>query len=136
MDGIDRHKPLTLILPRYTVMSQQEFDWIETRGAYTSQVSLAQQFLETKAKVLFRSQGVHYLLLLAIPMPMIERLGEYTDREERDRKHKVASEASGESNERVRIGPITLTQGESIAWFPTGRKGLGLDVNCKMKRKL
>jgi len=56
-------------------MSQQEFDWIETRGAYTSKVSLAQQFLETKAKVLFRSQGVHYLLLLAIPMPMpmIER---------------------------------------------------------------
>ncbi|KAK7357206.1 hypothetical protein VNO80_16489 [Phaseolus coccineus] len=74
----------------------REFDWIETRGAYTSQVSLAQQFLETKAK---------------------------------DRKHKVASEASGESNERVRIGPITLTQGESIAWFPTSRKGLGLDVN-------
>ncbi|KAH1188193.1 hypothetical protein GmHk_U059877 (mitochondrion) [Glycine max] len=156
MDGIDRHKPLTLILPRYTGQEgsinrlickakksknllclslsyepviEQEFDWIETRGAYTSKVSLAQQFLETKAKVLFRSQGVHYLLLLAIPMPMpmIERLGEYTDREERDRKHKVASEASGESNERVRIGPITLTQGESIAWFPTGRKGLGLD---------
>ena len=36
---------------------EQEFDWIETRGAYTSKVSLAQQFLETKAKVLFRSQG-------------------------------------------------------------------------------
>jgi hypothetical protein len=33
----------------------------------------------------------------------------------------------------VRLGPITLTQGESIAWFPTGRKGLGLDVSCKMK---
>ncbi|KOM51817.1 hypothetical protein LR48_Vigan09g047600 [Vigna angularis] len=112
-----------------SVLSQQEFDWIETRGAYTSKVSLAQQFLETKAKVLFRSQGVHYLLLLAIPMPMpmIERLGEYANREERDRKHKVASEASGESNERVRIGPITLTQGESIAWFAKGRKGLGLD---------
>lgn len=33
----------------------------------------------------------------------------------------------------MRLGPITLTQGESIAWFPTGRKGLGLDVSCKMK---
>ncbi|KAK7389389.1 hypothetical protein VNO78_24382 [Psophocarpus tetragonolobus] len=133
-----KSKNLLCLSLSYEPVIEQEFDWIETRGAYTSKVSLAQQFLETKAKVLFRSQGVHYLLLLAIPMPMPmrERFGEYTDREERDRKHKVASEASGESNERVRIGPITLTQGESIAWFPTGRKGLGLDVNCKMKRKL
>ncbi|CAL0323430.1 unnamed protein product [Lupinus luteus] len=126
MDGIDRHKPLTLILPRYTGIQsrmgtetvqeegsinrlickakksknllclslsyepviEQEFYWIETRGAYTSKVSLAQQFLETQAKVIFRSQGVHYLLLLAISMlmPMTERLGrlgEYTDREDR-----------------------------------------------------
>ncbi|CAL0332836.1 unnamed protein product [Lupinus luteus] len=117
MDGIDRHKPLTLILPRYTgqlgsinrlickakksknllylslsyePVIEHEFYWIETRGAYTSKVSLAQQFLETQAKVIFRSQGVHYLLLLAIimPMPMTEilgRLGEYIDREERVR---------------------------------------------------
>ena len=50
---------------------EQEFDWIKTRGAYTSKVSLAQQFLETK--VIFRSQGVYYLFLLAISMT--ERLG-------------------------------------------------------------
>ncbi|KAK7351969.1 hypothetical protein VNO80_17383 [Phaseolus coccineus] len=25
-----------------------------------------------------------------------------------------------------------MDKGESIAWFPTGRKGLGLDVNCKV----
>ncbi|KAK7298196.1 hypothetical protein VNO77_46823 [Canavalia gladiata] len=151
MDGIDRHKPLTLILPRYTGiqsrMGTETVQEVNKAERYTLVLDLTPEEKEEPPLVLElasdqprstipRSQGVHYLLLLAIPMPMIERLGEYTDREERDRKHKVASEASGESNERVRIGPITLTQGESIAWFPTGRKGLGLDVNCKMKRKL
>lgn len=82
-----KSKNLLCLSLSYEPVIEPEFDWIETRGAYTSKVSLAQQFLETKAKVLFRSQGVHYLLLLAIPMPMpmIERLGEYTDREERVR---------------------------------------------------
>jgi len=42
-------------------------------------VQRAQQFLETKAKVLFQSQTlITCLLLLAIPMT--ERLGEETDR--------------------------------------------------------
>ena len=82
-----KSKNLLCLSLSYEPVIEQEFDWIETRGAYTSKVSLAQQFLETKAKVLFRSQGVLYLLLLAIPMPMpmTERLGEYTDREERVR---------------------------------------------------
>lgn len=78
-----KSKNLLCLSLSYEPVIEQEFDWIETRGAYTSKVSLAQQFLETKAKVLFRSQGVNYLLLLAIPMT--ERLGEYTDREERVR---------------------------------------------------
>lgn len=85
-----KSKNLLCLSLSYEPVIEQEFDWIETRGAYTSKVSLAQQFLETQAKVLFRSQGVHYLLLLAIPMPMpmterLGRLGEYTDREERVR---------------------------------------------------
>ena len=50
-----KSKNLLCLSLSYEPVIEQEFDWIETRGAYTSKVSLAQQFLETKAKVLFRS---------------------------------------------------------------------------------
>lgn len=72
-------KNLLCLSLSYEPVIEQEFDWIETRGAYTSKVSLAQQFLETKAKVLFRSL---LPILFFFAIPMTERLGEYTDREE------------------------------------------------------
>ncbi|KAH1232577.1 hypothetical protein GmHk_09G025196 [Glycine max] len=47
-----KSKNLLCLSVSYEPVIEQEFDWIETRGAYTSKVSLAQQFLETKATFL------------------------------------------------------------------------------------